>query len=156
MNENNIFHEDNRKLKRTYRFITLLFYIGFFSGLTAIIIYRIIKPSGFITHYQPQGEDILVTALCLVAAIVYSIAVIRFSNYIENIDITKSEISFIVLRKLIKYSTTDLLDYQIKNRRLFYSEYVLIFKDNRSFYFISSNKANLSSVLNKMLGGSFA
>lgn len=153
MNENIKFHEDSRKPKKTYRFITLLFYIGFFCGLTAIIIYRIVKPIGIIAHYQPWGEDILVTAICLIVAIVYSITVIRFSNYIENVDITKNEISFIVHKEFIKYSNTDLIDYQIKNRRLLYSEYVLNFKDNRSFYFISSNKANLSSVLNEILGG---
>lgn len=106
-------------------------------------------------YYQPQGEDILVAAICFIFAIVFNRALIRVSNYIENIDITKNEISFIVYKELIKYSNTDLLDYQIKNRSLLYSEYVLNFKDNRSFYFISGNKANLSSVLNEILEGRF-
>lgn len=151
MSDSVLFHEESDRVKNLYRLIASLFFIGFFIGLIAIIIYRIIKPIGIITYYQPQGEDILATIICLFAAIYFSILIVRYRNYIKNIEITNNVISFIIEKYQIKYNKADLIDYQIEQKRFIYEEYILKFNDSMSFHFISRKTEKLSNVLDNML-----
>ena len=89
MDNSNLYYENTQKLKRFYAVLTVLFYIGFICGISTIIIYRIIAPSDLLSHYQPNGEDIVITILCAFFAVAFNLIIVKSNNFYQEIIISK-------------------------------------------------------------------
>lgn len=75
------FYEDSKSLKHVYFILTILFYIGFFFGMCSIVLYRFISPSVLLGYYQPSGEDIIVTIVCLLFAIIFTVIIKKLNRF---------------------------------------------------------------------------
>jgi hypothetical protein len=149
--QDTLFYEDTKKLKRVYYVLTVLFYVGFIFGVCTIIIYRFIVPEVLLIHYQPSGEDIIITITCLIFAIVFNVMIIKSERFNYYIEITKNEIKFFSKGKLYIFLISDLLEYKTARKYAFYKEYILIFTNKRKILIITKQEQELKNVLSKLI-----
>jgi hypothetical protein len=150
MQNKNLFYEDTIKYRRFYLVITILFYIGFVIGVIAIVIYHFIKPTGISEYYQPNGEEIVSTILCLVSAISFNILIVKLNYLNKSITITDDEIIIKTKHGYIQHQTDDLMNYQVGHHYLFYIEYLLNFKNKTSVSIVSIKKKEIQKILNSL------
>ncbi len=155
MNKNkqqiNSFYEDTKTLKRIYLVLTILFYIGFIFGTCAIILYRFISPAELLDYYQPSGEDIIVTIVCLSFAIMFNVIIVKSERFDYYIKITENEIEFSSKGKITNYETSDLTEYKIFGKYVLYKEYVLIFTNQRKIMIITKKEQELKHMLDTLI-----
>jgi len=150
MQNNNLFYENTIKYRRFYLVITILFYIGFVIGVIAIVIYHFIEPTGISEYYQPDGEEIVSTILCLVSAIAFNILIVKLNYLNQSISITDYEIIIKTKHEHIQHKTDNFMNYQVGHHYLFYIEYLLNFKDKTSVSIVSIKKNEIQKILNSI------
>lgn len=150
MQNNILFYEDTRKYRRFYLVITILFYIGFAIGVIANVVYHFFKPTWIFEYYQPNGEEIVVTILCLVSAIFFNILIVKLNYLNLSIKITGNEIIIKTKHQYIKHQINDLVSYQVGHQYLFYVEYILNFNDKTRVSIISMRKNEILKILNSI------
>lgn len=146
-----LYEEDTKKLKRNYIVLTTLFYVGLMCGVTAIIIYRVIAPSNLLSHYQPNGEDIVITFLCALFAFTFNLIIVKSNNFNQIVTITKNEIKIVIKKKSVMFKTNDLEKYSIIRNYFFHREYRLYFANNKEIIILSGKSRHVSDVFDKLM-----
>lgn len=155
MNKNkkqiNSFYEDTKRLKHTYLIVTMLFYVGFIFGTCAIVVYHFISPTELLDYYQPSGWDIIDTIVCLSFAIIFNVIIVKSERFNYYIKITENEIEFSLKGKITKYETSNLIEYKIVGKYVFYKEYVLIFANQIKIMIITKKEQELKHMLDILI-----
>jgi hypothetical protein len=151
MLQDNIYYENTHIYRQSYIILTILFAIGFVSGIGVIILYHIIKPIDVLMLYQPKGEEFLITIICVIFSILFGVSAYRLNDYVQSIYIDKSEIRLVVKKKEMILCKSNLVNFQLHRKYLFQIEYILKFKNMTNVIIISSKKKGISNVLNSII-----
>lgn len=146
-----IYYENTHKYRQWYIILAILFSIGFVCGISAIIVYHIIKPIDILTVYQPKGEEFISTAICSIFLVYFTILIFKSKYHIKSICINKSEVRLVIMNTEKVFNKSDFISFRISRNYMFHVEYILNFKALPNIVLVSQKRRNISAILKEVI-----
>ncbi|MCD6435472.1 MAG: hypothetical protein J7L15_03710 [Clostridiales bacterium] len=146
-----IYYENTHKYRHLNMILVILFSIGLICGVSAIVIYHVIKPIDILAIYQPKGEEFLSALICFIFLVYFAVLAYRSKYYVQSICINESEVRLVILNSERVFSKSDLTSFWVRRKYLLYAEYILNFKDMSDIIIVSQKKRKISHILKKII-----
>lgn len=146
-----IYYENTHKYRQWYIVLVVLFSIGLICGISAIIVYHVVKPIDVLVEYHPKGEEFIGTIISSIFLVYFAVLSYKSKNHIQSICINESKMKLVIRNMERVFYRSDLISFQVSRNYLSYIEYILNFKDMTSIIIVSQKKNNLSYILNEII-----
>lgn len=146
-----IYYENTHKYRQWYVILVVLFSIGFICGMSAIIVYHVIKPVDLLAQYHSKGEEFVGTITSSIFLVYFAVLSYRSKNHVQSICINESKVKLVIRNKERVFYKSDFISFQVSRNYLFYVEYILNFKDMTNIMIVSQKKNNISNILNEII-----
>ncbi|XMB71517.1 hypothetical protein RJI07_05220 [Mycoplasmatota bacterium WC30] len=146
-----IYYENTHKYRQWYIILVVLFSIGFICGISAIIIYHVIKPIDVLAVYHPKGEEFVGTIISSIFIVYFAVLSYRSKYHIKSICINDSEIKLVIMNTEKVFKKSDFISFRISRSYMFHVEYILNFKDISNVIIVSQKKKNIPHIFNEII-----